>query len=440
MDSKLNVEWARSRFPAIANNDPKSSFTYMDNAGGSAVLDTVINKIGEYLSLTNVQLTNLVTESLHQGASYRISQESTTLVKLGNEAGRMFINAEHLDEIVMGSSTTQLIENLARAMEPGLKRYHEIIISNTDHEANVGPMVRMAKRRGLKLKVWQVNKKTLELDIADLKKLLTKNTRLVAMTHCSNILGTVNDISAIANAESTIISVDGVAYAPHKSIDVQVLNVDFYVFSWYKVFGPHISMLYTRRSAAARLSSLAHFFIHATERPYTFQPGGQNYELSASLPYILAYVAEAGRGFPLTLSMEGTESQRVTNLLGSLSYNDIAAGYEKFSAHEEKLSSILLEYLASRKDVYRVIGRPQPGPDRVPTIAFLVKGMKSEDVVLKVDKHNIAHRLIVGSLGLDERDGVVRVSLAHYNTEEEVRRLTGLLDDIVGTQLPSSKL
>ncbi|KAI8834703.1 cysteine desulfurase-like protein [Chytridium lagenaria] len=385
--SSFRVEWARSRFPAIAASGPSDAFTFMDNAGGSAVLDTVAEKVKEYLVSRNVQL----------GASYRVSQESSALVKLGNEAGRKFINAEHLDEIVMGSSTTQLVENLARAMEPGMKRSHEIIITDTEHEANAGPFVRLAKRLGMKLRVWQANKKTLELDITDLKKLLTKNTRLVAMTHCSNILGTVNDVTAIAKLVHTIpgaeICVDGVAYAPHRAVDVQAFGV----------YGPHLSMLYTRRSAANKLSSLAHFFIHASDRPYSLQPGGQNFELSASLPYILSYIAEAGTGVSLSPTA-ATESERIRELLASISYEDIQAGYKKFTEQENKLSAILLGYLASKPDVYKVVGRPESGAGRVPTISFLVKGAKSEDVTLFVDKHNIGirfgHFLIASLLDL----------------------------------------
>ncbi|KAJ3105642.1 hypothetical protein HDU97_007849 [Phlyctochytrium planicorne] len=429
----LDVEWARSRFPAIASND----FVFMDNAGGSAVLDTVSDKVSAYLSSTNVQL----------GASYRVSQESTTLVKLGNEAGQKFVNAEHLDEIVFGSSTTQLVENLARAMEPGLKSGDEIIISNTDHEANVGPFAKLAKRRGLKLKIWEVNKKTLELDLSSLKKLLTKRTRLVAVTHCSNILGTVNNVKEIAKLVHTIpgaeICVDGVAYAPHKAVDVRAWDVDFYVFSWYKVYGPHISMLYTKRKAAARLSSLAHFFIHSDEKPYMFQPGGQNYELSAAVPYILGYISEIGSPEGTVQYNEGeNEVARVKNLLDSISRESIEEGYNKISAHENVLATNFLEYLASRKDIYKVIGRPAPGPGRVPTISFLAKGIKSENLVLEVDKQDIgirfAHRLIVGTLKLDERDGIVRVSLVHYNTEEEVKKLISVLEDIVN-KLPAVK-
>ncbi|KAJ3329964.1 hypothetical protein HDU76_006761 [Blyttiomyces sp. JEL0837] len=404
------IEWARKQFPAIA----KSDFVYMDNAGGSAVLESVAKSIHEYMVTSNVQL----------GASYRVSQESTRRVKLGNKAAQVFVNAEHLDEIVMGASTTQLVENLARAMEPGLKDTDEIIISNTDHEANLGPFVRMAKRRGLKLKVWEMNKETHELDLSDLKALLTENTRLVAVTHCSNVLGSVNDIGAIAELVHTIpgaeICVDAVAYAPHRQVDVQALGVDFYVFSWYKVYGPHISILYTRRNAANRLGSLAHFFIHSNERPYSLQPGGVNYELTSSIPEILAYIADLGSESP-----EISQKQRLLTP-SEVTREQIVRGYEAIAKYETELARPLMEFLLSKPDIFNVVGRKWVGVDRVPTISFSVKGMKSEDVVLRVDEFNIAHRLVCGSMGLTD-DGIVRVSLVHYNTADEVSRLIAAL-------------
>ncbi|KAJ3099707.1 hypothetical protein HDU96_010590 [Phlyctochytrium bullatum] len=427
LNGKLNVAWARSRFPALVASD----MVFMDNAGGSAVLGDVAERVAKYLVSTNVQL----------GASYRTSKESTELVKLGTEAGRRFVNAAFADEIVLGASTTQLVENLARTMEEGLKPTDEIIVSSSDHEANVGPFVRMAKRKGLTLKVWEVNTETLEMDLEALEALLTENTRLVAITHCSNILGTVNDVKAIAERVHRIpgaeICVDGVAYAPHRAIDVQALDVDFYVFSWYKVYGPHISQLYTRRAAAARLTPQAHFFLDPHERPYVFQPGGQNYELSAALVGVLAYVAEAGGKWAPPEGPGGSDAQKARELLGSVGHKEIGEGFGRFEAWEAVLGERLLGWLRAREGV-RVVGRREMR-GRVPTVAFVVKGVKSREVVEAVDRadigirfgHFVTHRLVVGNLGLDEEDGVVRVSLVHYNTLEEVDRLIAVLERVI---------
>lgn len=141
-------------------------------------------------------------------------------------------------EAVIGPSTTQLLRNLASAIDwrPG----DELIVSKFDHETNINPWTFIAERFGLTVKWWTcAPSNTPRMDIEDLKKLLTPKTRLVACTHASNILGTINDIKAIGETvhaiKGAMLMVDGVAYAPHRVIDVKDLGVDFYSFSWYKV-------------------------------------------------------------------------------------------------------------------------------------------------------------------------------------------------------------
>ncbi|KAJ3144470.1 hypothetical protein HK101_002684 [Irineochytrium annulatum] len=421
-DGALDVAWARSQFPTIRRND----FVYMDNAGGSAVLETVALRVADYLMNTNVQL----------GASYKTSKASTHLVHLGNVASQRFINAASLSEVVLGPSTTQLVENLARSMESGLKGDEEIIISETDHEGNVGPWVKTAQRKGLTLKVWKVNRETLELDLEVLRGLLTERTRIVAVTHCSNILGTINPVRRIADLVHTIpgcqVIVDGVAFAPHRAIDVQALGVDYYVFSWYKVYGPHISLLYVNEKAWERLSSLAHFFIPKSERPYALQPGNCNYELSAALPGVLAYIGDLARAAGSRLGEKG----RTVQGDDGASRAEIAEAFRRVEAWETVLAGRLLGYLG-KWEGWRVVGRAGV-EGRVPTVAFVMQGRASKSIVEEVDGegvgirfgHFYAHRLCVGALGLDEEDGVVRVSLVHYNTLEEVDKLISVLERI----------
>ncbi|KAJ3414043.1 hypothetical protein HDV05_007168 [Chytridiales sp. JEL 0842] len=414
----------RSQFPALQS----SNIIYMDNAGGSAVLSRVAQKVATYLLHSNVQL----------GASYKTSKESVRLIKEGVEASRVFMNAEFEDEVCMGSSTTQLLENLARAMEGGLNGDEEIIVTNTDHEANIGCFVRMAERNNLKVKIWKANPTTLELDLQDLQNLLTQQTHLVAFTHCSNILGSINNVESITSlihstTPTAKVVVDGVAYAPHRPIDVQKWGVDYYVFSWYKVYAPHISCLYMRRSASAQLQSLAHFFIDKNERPYIFQPGNLNYELTASLGGVLEYLKEVGEGTVGAVEERGG---------GVVKRGEIEKAFEKIAEHETSILKPFMEYLVSKPEVYRIIGRPYAGYDRVPTVSFVVVkpgGLKSREVVEKMDLegfgirfgHFVTHRLVVGSLGLDENDGVIRVSMVHYNSSAEVSRLIECLDKIV---------
>lgn len=140
-------------------------------------------------------------------------------------------------------------------------------MSAIDHEANIAPWKDLAARLKLTIKWWRplkLSPTNLKLVPEDLKGLLSTKTRLVTCTHASNVLGTIHDIKAIANAVHTVpnalLCVDGVAYAPHRPVDVRELGVDFYVLSWYKVFGPHVAMLYGSRKAQEQMASLGHFF------------------------------------------------------------------------------------------------------------------------------------------------------------------------------------
>lgn len=140
------------------------------------------------------------------------------------------------------------------------------MVSSIDHEANIAPWKDLASRLKLVLKSWtpQQNSTNPKLLPEELKSLLSSKTRLVTCTHASNVLGTIHDIKAIAKVVHTVpkalLCVDGVAYAPHRPLDVKELGVDFYVLSWYKIFGPHVAMLYGSRKAQEQMHSLGHFF------------------------------------------------------------------------------------------------------------------------------------------------------------------------------------
>ncbi|MCJ1476669.1 hypothetical protein MMC13_005337 [Lambiella insularis] len=397
MAQAFNVEIARDQFPAL-----KHEQVFFDNAGGSQVLGKVIESIKTYLSDTNVQI----------GGTYAIGKESTRLYDAGMQAAAKYINASP-DEIVLGSSTTQLMRNLSSALkfQPG----DELILSKLDHEANIAAWVQLADARGLTVKWWSsTDKQNPKLTPESLKGLLSAKTRLVACTHASNILGTVHDIKSIAKEVHTVpnamLCVDGVAYAPHRQVDVRELGVDFYAFSWYKVYGPHISMLYGRRGIVPQINSLGHYFKASDTLEDKLGLAGSNYELTASIPKVLDYFGP-----------------------------DPAVTWAGIAAHEERLQGIILEYLNSRKDI-TVYGETSPSAElRVPVVSFTVSGRESQSVVEAVQRrsdfgfkygHFYSKRLLDEILGLGE-EGVVRVSLVHYNTEDEAKSFVKLLDDVL---------
>ncbi|MBC7624687.1 MAG: cysteine desulfurase-like protein [Aeromicrobium sp.] len=399
----------RAEFPALASN-----MVYLDNAGGSQTLKRVADQIHEYLTTTSVQL----------GASYATSIEASARVVAARHSVATLINAVHDEEVVMGGATTLLMFLFTQALRPSIQLGDEIIISNTDHESNIGGWMRL-QEAGAIVKVWEVNRQTLELDLADLDGLLTSRTKWVAVTHASNVLGTVNPVAEIAKRVHAIgakLCVDGVAYAPHRLVDVQASGADVYVFSFYKVFGPHYAVLWGKRELLLSLPSLNHHFIGADVLPYKLQPGNVNFELSCGCAGIADYLASMGE----TFGSQGSAREKMQ------------AAFDVFARHEDTLAELLLGYLRTKKNV-RIIGRDRvTNGDRMPTISFVVDGKPSASIVRHVDQFSIGIRFgdfyaqrLIDALGLRSQGGVVRVSIAHYNSADEISRLIEALEPVL---------
>lgn len=403
----LDMDYVRAQFPMLADG-----FAYLDNAGGSAVLGRVADRVCDYLLNHSVQL----------GASYSGSVDAGALVLQARQAIAQLINARHHEEVIMGGSTTHLLQTLCRALAPSIGPGDEIIVTNSDHEANIGPWVRLAEERGATLKFWEVDRDSRELELADLGQLLSPRTRYVSMTHASNILGSVNPVAEVARRVHAVggkLCVDAVAYAPHRLVDVQASAADYYVFSFYKVFGPHFAVLWGQREALLELPSLNHFFIGREVLPYKLQPGNLNYELSHGCAGINDYLLDIGT----RLGAQGSPRQVMQ------------AAFDAFELQEDQVAERLLQFLRDKPGV-RIIGQAQVKDRvRVPTISFIVDGLQSESVVRAMDEQRIGIRFgdfyarrLIEHLGLAKHGGVVRVSIAHYNTLEEIDRLVEHLD------------
>jgi len=408
----LDIDFIRKQFPAL-----QSDFIFMDNAGGSQTLGSVINRISDYLINYNVQL----------GASYKISDSAVRELESSIEKIANFINADRPEEIIIGPSSSMLLRILSICLSGDWVPGDEIIVSNSDHEANVSCWTDLSKL-GFLIKTWNINRETLEFDIEDLKNLLSNKTKLVAMVHTSNIIGTINpisEISKIVHDNGSLFCVDGVAYAPHRLIDVQKFDVDFYAFSFYKVYGPHLAMLYGKYELLREMEGINHYFVRKDEVPYKFQPGNFNYELTYSLPAITDY-------FSVISDHHFPENKKLNNR------DEFSNAFNLIAGHEQLLADYLLEYLNNRDDI-KIIGNKTGNKNkRVPTISFVHSRYKSSDVVRKVDDYNIGIRYgdfyakkIIEYLGLEEKDGVIRVSLVHYNTIEEVKSLINAFEQIL---------
>ena len=407
----LDLDFVRSQFPALAGE-----WTYLDNAGGSQTLAGVADRVRDYLLSTNVQL----------GASYAVSRQAGERVAEATRAVAASIHAADEHEVVIGPSTTQLLANLALAMRAQLAPGDEVIVTNCDHEANIGPWVRLADQ-GVVVKTWKVDPDTLELRASDLEALMSERTRLVCFTHASNILGTINpvaDITRLVHERGAHVCVDAVSYAPHRALDVQAWDVDYYVFSSYKVYGPHLAVLYGKRELLEGLATINHFFVPDDDVPRKLQPGSVNYELTYGLLGVIEYFEALAK--------------RATSTLADDLHGRVVQAFEPIGEHEEALAARLLDYLRGKNGV-RVLGHDRADRTvRVPTVSFTADGRDPAAVAAHVDGARIGIRYgdfyarrLIEALGLAEHNGVVRVSMVHYNTLDEIDALIARLDPVL---------
>ena len=202
-NTKLDIDFVRSQFPAF--KDPLcKDWSFFENAGGSYVPMQVIKKLNEFMVSTKVQ----------PYAEYPMSKIAGDNMDKATELFAQMINAKN-NEIIIGGSTSINLYVLSNALKYSLKPGDEIIVTNQDHEANISPWRRLTEV-GAKIKEWKINSNTAELELEDLEKILTEKTKIVAVTHCSNIVGSVNNLKKISElATTTRIVIGDISYAPH---------------------------------------------------------------------------------------------------------------------------------------------------------------------------------------------------------------------------------
>ena len=395
----------RGWFPAL-NQD----FAFLENAGGSQVPQCVAEAIRDYLLTDYVQL----------GAGYSQSVRATQTVADAHEFVEQLMGAGSAGKVVLGNSTTALIQIIAAAYSEVWKPGDEVVIAETNHEANAGAWERLT-RFGVNVKFWTVSPETFQCSLDELAGLLTDRTKLVAFPHVSNLLGEVVDVPAITalvhNAGAKVF-VDGVAFAPHRVMDVQAWGVDWYVYSCYKVYGPHMAALYGRHDAFAELTGPNHFFIPRESIPYKFELGSISHEGCAGLLALREYL-----GFLAGSAWQGRETA--------------VSAFNAIAELELPLQVQLLNFLRSKPSV-KIIGLGASDERSVGTVSFVHSSLTSSQIVAEVDRHNIGIRFghmyavrLCTATGIDLEEGVVRVSLVHYNTPEEIDRLIAVLDKVL---------
>jgi cysteine desulfurase family protein (TIGR01976 family) len=394
----------RAQIPALAGDT-----IFLENAGGSQVPKVVADRIYDYMVSTYVQL----------GAGYELSQKASRVVDEAHDFVRMLMNGSE-GHVILGPSTSALLRMLSDCYARALTPDAAVIVAQTGHEANIGPWKNLA-RLGCELRWWEMDPDSYTCSLARLDELLDGRVALVAFPHVSNLLGEIVDVAAItdrAHRAGARVVVDGVAYAPHRAIDVAAWNVDWYAYSTYKVYGPHMGALWGRRDALAELAGPNHFFIPDDEVPYKFEVGGVNHEGCAGILGLRDYLA-------FLADVSAPES---------LARPDIERAFALMTACELPLQAKLIAYLRSRADV-RIIGPTTAGEERVGTVSFVHTSKTSAEITDVVDRSGIGIRHghmyayhLCEAAGFDPDDGVVRVSLVHYNSSGEIDRLIEVLD------------
>jgi len=405
---RLDVDYVRRQFPAFAEPSLREA-AFFENAGGSYTCGPVAQRLGEYYRRLKVQPYYAYPASAEAGAWMDASHERL--------AGYLGVGA---DEIHFGPSTSQNSYVLAQAFRKLVRAGDEIIVTQQEHEANAGAWRRLAEY-GAVVREWPVDAVTGALDPARLDALLNERTRLLAVTHCSNLVAHINPVAQFATkarAVGAVTVVDGVAWAPHGLPDVRALGADIYLFSLYKTYGPHQGLMVVRRELLERLGHEGHFFLENHPRKRLVPAGPDHAQVAAArglAEYFDGLDAHHGGG------AASGRPQRVRELLRDA---------------ELELLPRLLGYLAARPDV-RLLG-PAEAAHRAATVSFVPHAAEPAAVAAQLARHGImaasgnfyAVRLL-RALGVDPARGAVRLSFVHYNSAAEMDRLLSALDQVL---------
>ncbi|MFZ0735599.1 MAG: cysteine desulfurase-like protein [Candidatus Acidiferrales bacterium] len=408
---RFPIESVRVSFPALAQS---ASFIYFDNAAGAQIPQIVLDAINRHLLECNVQ----------RGGRYGKSLEVDATIARARQSVATLLNARDPSEVAFGMNATSFIRLVSLAIGQGLRERNEIIVTDMDHEANVATWLALEKE-GAKFRWWKMRDDG-NLHTDDLWPLLSARTRLVACTVTSNAIGSVVDVPAaakFAHDAGAEIFLDCVHYGPHGLIDVQAWGCDYLVCSGYKIFSPHMGFLWGRRELLEKLPTFREDFI-PDEPPGKIEAGTFIYENVAGMDAAIAYLEALGKAVS---ENGGSESRRV-NLVRAMA---------AIRTYEETLSLELLRVLGEcGATVYGVKKKEQVG-QRVPTLCFNLRKTSPAKVTEEMsragigirDGHMYAPRLM-RRLGVDVESGVVRASLVHYNTIEEIHRFANVLQDL----------
>ncbi len=388
----FNVREIREQFPALRQQVYGKNLIYFDNGATSQKPQLVLDAINKFYSKENA--------NIHRGVHF-MSQKATTEYEESRKRIQRYINARKSEEIIFTKGTTDGINLVASSFGELLKAGDEIIISAMEHHSNIVPWQMLCMRKGLSLRVAPINEKG-ELLMETFKQMLSKKTKLVAITQISNTLGSVNpikDIVSAAHAVGAKVLVDGAQSIQHMKIDVKEMNCDFYVFSSHKVFGPTgIGVLYGKeelldamppyQGGGDMISRVTFERTTYNELPFKFEAG---------TPHIAGGIC-LGKAFEFLESI------------------DLKAAEE----HERSLAKYAEDILDTFEGL-KIIGEAK---NKTSVVSFSVKGIHPFDIGTLLDKQGIAvrtgHHCTQPLMDFFKIPGTVRASFAFYNTKQEI--------------------
>ncbi|MDE7408060.1 MAG: cysteine desulfurase [Muribaculaceae bacterium] len=388
----LNISYIRSQFPILDRKVYDRPLVYLDNAATSQTPRRVVDAIDSMYYHTKA--------NVHRGV-HRLSQEATDMQEATREKVRAFINAASTSEIIFTRGTTEALNLVASSMSDFFDNGDEIILTVMEHHANIVPWQLIGRRKRISLKVVPINAAG-ELDLAKYRDMFTDHTRMVAVCHVSNVLGTVNPVKemiAYAHSLGVPVLIDGAQAISHIKVDVRDLDADFYAFSSHKMYGPTgIGVLYGKE--------------HMLKKMPPYQGGG---EMIAHVTFEKTTYAE----LPFKFEAGTPDFVDIAALSQAIDFME-QTGVEQIAAHEHELLTYATERMMEIPGM-RIFGT---APGKAAVISFLLGHEHHYDTGMLLDKLGIAVRTghhcaqpLMHALGVE---GTVRASFAAYNTREEV--------------------
>ncbi|MCT8389249.1 cysteine desulfurase [Leuconostoc holzapfelii] len=395
----------RNDFPILQETMNGQPLLYLDSAATAQKPRQVIQALTTYYMHDNA--------NVHRGI-YDLSQRATQQYEAARDKVQQFIHAQHREEIIFTRGTTEAINWVASTYGVAhVGAGDEIVISEMEHHSNIVPWQQLAQRVGAQLKYIALTDDGC-LDMADAQRKITARTKIVAVTHMSNVLGVVNPIktlAALAHAKGAVILADGAQSTPHMAIDVQALMVDFFAFSGHKMMGPMgIGVLYGKKAVLDAMPPAqfgGEMIATVTQQSATFQPLPWRFE--AGTPNVAGAIGL------------GAAIDYLTHV-----------GMAQVAEYEQGLASYALAQLQAIPGV--IIYGPQDSQRHVGVISFNLAGIHAHDVATALDQEGIAvragHHCAQPLMAALQVAATVRVSLYLYNTRADIDRLVKTLKDI----------